>query len=54
MKRFASLLLTSLMLLTLQAQIKPEALRTWHSNKFSLFIHFGLYSKPAAYGTDSR
>lgn len=45
MKRFASLLLTSLMLLTLQAQISPEALRTWHSNKFSLFIHFGLYSQ---------
>ena len=45
MKRFVSLLLTCLMLLTLQAQISPEALRTWHSNKFSLFIHFGLYSQ---------
>ena len=45
MKRFVSLLLTSLTLLTLQAQISPEALRTWHSNKFSLFIHFGLYSQ---------
>lgn len=29
-----------------QAQIAPEALKTWHGNKYSMFIHFGLYSLP--------
>lgn len=45
MKRFALSLLACLMLFSLQAQIDPEAFRTWHNNKFSLFIHFGLYSE---------
>lgn len=30
----------------MQAQVSPEAFRIWHGGKFSMFIHFGLYSIP--------
>lgn len=50
MKRLASLLLTSLMLLTLQAQISPEALRTWHSNNSPCSSTSDFIPKLVAYG----
>ena len=44
MKKVLILLLTAIMCLNASAQISPEAYSKWHHNKFSMFIHFGLYS----------
>lgn len=58
MKKLLTLLLVALMCLNTSAQIAPEAYKQWHQNKFSMFIHFGLYShyggvyedKPVTFG----
>ena len=44
MKKILILLLTAIMCLNASAQISQEAYSKWHHNKFSMFIHFGLYS----------
>ena len=47
MKRFFTLLMVALICIGASAQIAQEAYNKWHQNKYSMFIHFGLYS---AYG----
>ena len=47
MKRFFTLLMVALVCIGASSQIAQEAYNKWHQNKFSMFIHFGLYS---AYG----
>ncbi|MBQ8888821.1 MAG: alpha-L-fucosidase [Bacteroidaceae bacterium] len=47
MKKLFTLLLVALLCMGTSAQVTPEAYHQWHQNKFSMFIHFGLYS---AYG----
>ena len=44
MKRLFTLLMVALMCIVVSAQIAPDAYRKWHENKYSMFIHFGLYS----------
>ena len=58
MKKFFTLLMAALMCLGVSAQIAPDAYSKWHQNKYSMFIHFGLYSvyggvyegKPVTFG----
>ena len=58
MKKFFTLLMVALMCLGVSAQIAPDAYSKWHQNKYSMFIHFGLYSvyggvyegKPVTFG----
>ena len=58
MKRFFTLLMVALVCIGASAQIAQEAYNKWHQNKFSMFIHFGLYSvyggvyngKPVTFG----
>ena len=44
MKKLFTLLMVALMCLGVSAQIAPDAYSKWHQNKYSMFIHFGLYS----------
>ena len=58
MKRFFTLLMVALVCIGASSQIAQEAYNKWHQNKFSMFIHFGLYSvyggvyngKPVTFG----
>lgn len=58
MKKLLSLLMTALMCINVSAQIAPNAYDRWHQDKYSMFIHFGLYSvyggvyegKPVTFG----
>ena len=58
MKRFFTLLMVALVCIGASAQIAQEAYDKWHQNKYSMFIHFGLYSvyggvyngKPVTFG----
>ena len=58
MKKFLTLLLVALLCFNASAQIAQEAYNKWHQNKYSMFIHFGLYSvyggvyngKPVTFG----
>ena len=58
MKRFFTLLMVALVCIGASAQIAQEAYNKWHQNKYSMFIHFGLYSvyggvyngKPVTFG----
>ena len=58
MKRFFTLLMVALLCFGASAQIAQEAYNKWHQNKYSMFIHFGLYSvyggvyegKPVTFG----
>ena len=58
MKKFFTLLMATLICIGASAQIAQEAYNKWHQNKFSMFIHFGLYSvyggvyngKPVTFG----
>ena len=58
MKRFFTLLMVALVCIGASAQIAQEAYSKWHQNKYSMFIHFGLYSvyggvyngKPVTFG----
>lgn len=45
MKKLLTLLFISLICLNVSAQISQEAFKQWHQNKYSMFIHFGLYSE---------
>ena len=58
MKKIFTLLMVALLCINASAQIAQEAYNKWHQNKFSMFIHFGLYSvyggvyqgKPVTFG----
>ena len=58
MKKLFTLLMVALICIGASAQIAQEAYRQWHQNKYSMFIHFGLYSvyggvyngKPVTFG----
>ena len=58
MKKLLTLLMVALMCFGVSAQIAPDAYSKWHQNKYSMFIHFGLYSvyggvyegKPVTFG----
>lgn len=45
MKKLLLLLLTCAAMLQTQAQVSKAAFEQWHQSKFSMFIHFGLYSE---------
>ena len=44
MKKFFTLLMVALLCIGASAQIATDAYNKWHQNKYSMFIHFGLYS----------
>ena len=58
MKKLFTLLMAVLLCIGASAQISQEAYKQWHQNKYSMFIHFGLYSvyggvyngKPVTFG----
>ena len=58
MKKLLTLLMVALISIGVSAQIAQDAYNQWHQNKFSMFIHFGLYSvyggvyndKPVTFG----
>ena len=58
MKRIFTLLMVALLCIGTSAQIAHNAYAKWHQNKYSMFIHFGLYSvyggvyngKPVTFG----
>ena len=58
MKRIFTLLMVALLCIGASAQIAQNAYAQWHQNKYSMFIHFGLYSvyggvyngKPVTFG----
>ena len=58
MKKLFTLLMVALICIGASAQIAQDAYRQWHQNKYSMFIHFGLYSvyggvyngKPVTFG----
>ena len=58
MKKLLILLMVALISIGASAQIAQDAYKQWHQNKFSMFIHFGLYSvyggvyneKPVTFG----
>lgn len=45
MKKVLTLMLTALLCISASAQIAQDAYNKWHQNKYSMFIHFGLYSE---------
>ena len=58
MKKLFTLLMAALLYIGASAQIAQDAYKKWHQNKYSMFIHFGLYSvyggvyngKPVTFG----
>ena len=58
MKKLFTLLMAALLCIGTSAQIAQDAYKKWHQNKYSMFIHFGLYSvyggvyngKPVTFG----
>ena len=58
MKKLFTFLMAALLCISASAQITQEAYQKWHQNKYSMFIHFGLYSvyggvyngKPVTFG----
>ena len=58
MKKLFTLLMAALLCIGASAQIVQDAYKKWHQNKYSMFIHFGLYSvyggvyngKPVTFG----
>ena len=58
MKKLFTLLMAALLCIGASAQIAQDAYKKWHQNKYSMFIHFGLYSvyggvyngKPVTFG----
>jgi len=58
MKKIFTLLMVALLCFNASAQIAQDAYNKWHQNKYSMFIHFGLYSvyggvyegKPVTFG----
>ena len=47
MKKLFTILMAALLCISASAQIAQDAYNKWHQNKYSMFIHFGLYSMPA-------
>lgn len=45
MKKLLTLIMACVISLGATAQISKEAFEKWHKNKYSMFIHFGLYSE---------
>ena len=45
MKKLFLILLTCVTVLQAKAQISQAAYERWHQSKYSMFIHFGLYSE---------
>lgn len=45
MKRITLILISIISLATIKAGVSDEAFKRWHGNKYSMFIHFGLYSE---------
>ena len=45
MKKYILLFISFLMFTGIQAQVSEKAFKEWHGNKYSMFIHFGLYSE---------
>ena len=45
MKKVLTLMLAALLCIGASAQIAQDAFNKWHQNKYSMFIHFGLYSE---------
>lgn len=45
MKKVLTLILAALLCIGASAQIAQDAFNKWHQNKYSMFIHFGLYSE---------
>ena len=58
MKKLFTFLMAALLCIGASAQIAQDAYKKWHQNKYSMFIHFGLYSvyggvyngKPVTFG----
>lgn len=58
MKKLFTILMAALLCIGASAQIVQDAYKKWHQNKYSMFIHFGLYSvyggvyngKPVTFG----
>ena len=58
MKKLFTILMAALLCIGASAQIAQDAYNKWHQNKYSMFIHFGLYSvyggvyngKPVTFG----
>ena len=48
MKRFLLFLISFLLFTGIEAQVSEKAFKTWHGNKYSMFIHFGIYSELGA------
>lgn len=45
MKKLLTLLMACIISIGASAQISKEGFEQWHRNKYSMFIHFGLYSE---------
>ena len=45
MKKLLIILLMCVIGLGAKGQVSQEAFRQWHGDKYSMFIHFGLYSQ---------
>ena len=45
MKKLLTFIMACVISLGVTAQISKEAFEKWHQNKYSMFIHFGLYSE---------
>ena len=45
MKKVLTLMVAALLCIGASAQIAQDAFNKWHQNKYSMFIHFGLYSE---------
>ena len=45
MKKILFFVFSCLMCLSMHAQVSEAAFQKWHGNKYSMFIHFGLYSE---------
>ena len=44
MKKLLTFIMACVISLGATAQISEKAFEKWHQNKYSMFIHFGLYS----------
>ena len=45
MKKLLTFIMACVISLGATAQISEKAFEKWHQNKYSMFIHFGLYSE---------
>lgn len=54
MKKLFILLLMCIIGLGAKGQVSSAAFQKWHGDKYSMFIHFGLYSQLEECGTRNR